>query len=287
MSYHSYVINLPNARDRWEKIEARLRGTGLAYTRVVAVYGRELQLPIPEFDEFWHRLLTGRRPIPAEIGCYLSHIKAIDAFLASEATCTHALIFEDDAIFGDDLPAMVDAALQHADAWDVLRLSTVGHDRVVPAMPLLGNRCLGVNLTRCKGAAGYMINRKAAATFRRKLVPMRLAWDIAFDLEYFWGLKALAVTPFPVVPDERAPTQIQNDINSFKLPSTRYLTVFPYRAAVESARVVMRSLLYVRTVAYGRRAAHVTGQMSGQASHTKAGDRSGQEARGEHHAQGE
>ena len=252
MAYHSYVINLPTARDRWDKIEARLRAAGLAYTRIVGINGRELQLPVPEFDELRHRLMTGRRPIPAEIGCYLSHIKAIDAFLASDASCTHALIFEDDAIFGAEFPTIIDAALKHADSWDILRLSTVGRDRVVRAMPLVGNSFLGVNLTRCKGAAGYMLNRKAAATFRRRLVPMRLAWDIAFDLEYLQGLKALAVTPFPVVPDDRAPTQIQNDINSFKLPSTRYLTVFPYRAAVESARVLMRSLLYARTVARRR-----------------------------------
>lgn len=255
MAYHSYVINLPRARDRWEKIEARLRSAGLDYTRIVGVNGRELALPIPEFDEVRHRLSTGRRPIPAEIGCYLSHIKAIDAFLASDAACTHAMIFEDDAIFGEELPAIVDAALEYADSWDVLRLSTVGHDRVVRAIPLRGGSFLGVNLTRCKGAAGYMLNRKAALTFRRRLVPMWLAWDIAFDLEYFWGLRALAVTPFPVVPDERAPTQIQNDINSFKLPGTRYFTVFPYRAGIESARFAMRSLLYARTYArtVGRR----------------------------------
>jgi len=253
--YQSYVINLPNARDRWEKIEKRLRAAGLDYTRIVAVNGRDLQLPIPEFDEFWHRLMTGRRPIPAEIGCYLSHIKAIDAFLASDASYTHALIFEDDAIFGEELPAIIDAALQHADSWDVLRLSTVGRDRVVRTLPLFGGSFLGVNLTRCKGAAGYMVNRKAATTFRRRLVPMRLAWDIAFDLEYLWGLQAVAVTPFPVVPDERAPTQIQNDINSFKLRSTRYLTVFPYRAAVESGRFVMRSLLYARTIVQRQRPA--------------------------------
>ena len=249
MNYHSYVINLPSACDRWEAIEARLRMAGLASTRIEGINGRELRLPIPEFDEFRHRLMTGRQPIPAEIGCYLSHIKAIDAFLASDASCTHALIFEDDATFGEELPAIIDASLQYADRWDVLRLSTVGRDRVVRAIPVHGDSCLGVNLTRCKGAAGYMVNRTAAMTFRRRLVPMRLAWDIAFDLEYLWGLKALAVTPFPVVPDERAPTQIQNDINSFKLAGTRYLTVFPFRAAVESARFVMRSLLYVRTVA--------------------------------------
>ena len=111
MYYHSYVINLPSARDRWEAIEARLRTAGLSYTRIEGVNGRELRLPIPEFDEFRHRLMTGRRPIPAEIGCYLSHIKAIDAFLASDASCTHALIFEDDANFGEELPVIVGAAI--------------------------------------------------------------------------------------------------------------------------------------------------------------------------------
>ena len=248
MAYHTYVINLPSARDRWEKMEARLQAAGLAHTRIVAVNGRDLQLPIPEFDEFRHRLMTGRRPIPAEIGCYLSHIKAIDAFLASCDTYTHALICEDDAVFSAELPAIIDAALQFADSWDILRLSTVGHDRVMRAIPLGGGSVLGVNLTRCKGAAGYMLNRKAAATFRRRLIPMRLAWDIAFDLEYLQGLKALAVTPFPVLPDAHAATQIQIDINSYKLFPTRYCTVFPYRMGIEAARFLMRSGLYVRTV---------------------------------------
>ena len=44
---------------------------------------------------------------------------------------------------------------------------------------------------------------------------MRLAWDIAFDLEYLHGLTALAITPFPVVADERMPTQIQVGINGY------------------------------------------------------------------------
>lgn len=245
-AYRAYVINLPAARERLERMQDRLGAIGMPWTLIEGVNGRELRLPIPEFDESAHRLMTGRRPIPAEIGCYLSHIKAIDAFLASDDRMTHALIFEDDAVFGADLPPLLDAALAHADRWDVLRLSTVGRDRVLPVIPLLGNARLGVILTRCKGAAGYVVNRRAAAVFRRRLVPMRLAWDIAFDLEYLHGLTALAITPFPVVADERMPTQIQVGINGYKLPFSRYATVFPFRAAVESARVVMRALSYAR-----------------------------------------
>jgi len=251
--YHSYVINLPSARERMEKMQGRLDAIGLPFTRIVGVNGRELQLPIPEFDEPRHRLMTGRRPIPAEIGCYLSHIKAIDAFLAADAPQTHALIFEDDAIFGADLPPLLEAALAHGDCWDVLRLSTVGRDRVVPVIALDAKSSLGVILTRCKGAAAYMVNRRAAAAFRRRLLPMRLAWDIAFDLEFLQGLRAAAITPFPVIADDRMPTQIQVAINSYKLPYWRYATVFPYRAAVETARVAMRSLLFARLLAGRRR----------------------------------
>lgn len=189
--------------------------------------------------------MTGRRPIPPEIGCYLSHIKAIDAFLKTNHT--HGLFLEDDAIFSEDLTATIEEALRHADLWDVLRLSTVNTDRVIPVIRLpISGASLGVNLLRSKGAAAYMLSRRAAETFRRHLLPMRLAYDLAFDLEYLWGLRSLAVTPYPVVADAAVPTQIQINIPSYKYGLRRYVTVFPLRAAVETARVVCRLTLLGR-----------------------------------------
>jgi glycosyl transferase family 25 len=245
--YRAYVINLARARDRWDSVVTRLAAAGIAYERIDAVDGRALELPIPEFDEPRHRLMTGRLPIPAEIGCYLSHLKAVDAFLATDDT--HALILEDDAAFDATLASVIDAALVWSAAWDVLRLSTVGRDRVVPVIPLGDGAALGVNFTRTKGAAAYMLSRRAARSFARFLRPMRLAYDIAFDLEYLHGLTALAVTPYPVDQSGPAPTQIQIDINDYKLPAWRYLTVFPFRAAVEMARLVMRTVVLATTAA--------------------------------------
>jgi glycosyl transferase family 25 len=242
---HTYLINLPRAGERLRQMQAVLDAAGLPFTRIEAIDGRAFPLPCPEFHELSHRLMTGRRPIPAEIGCYLSHMKAINAFLAS--TADYALILEDDARFAPTLPSLLAKAVARGRLWDVLRLQTVNTDRAVPVVRLDATASLGVSFTRSKGAAAYVLNRRAAAAFRRYLLPMRLAYDIAFDLEYLVGLKALAVTPCPVVADEGSPTQIQFGSAQYKLPRWRYLTVFPFRAVIEVLRVVMRSVLFVRT----------------------------------------
>ena len=72
---------------------------------------------------------------------------------------------------------------------------------------------------------------------------MRLAYDIAFDLEYLLGLRALAVKPLPISQRTEFATQIQTSIR--KLPAWRYLTVFPFRTILEVSRVVCRISLYL------------------------------------------
>lgn len=238
VSWQAYVINLATAQDRWQSMQSKLNQAQIPFIRIEAIRGLDLSEPYSNFDRLGHRLRTGRRPIPPEIGCYLSHLKAIDAFLESKQT--HGLIVEDDAIFAPEFMATVQEALALSEAWDVLRLQTVNRNRVIPACPIDSNHSLGVNLTRSKGAAAYMLNRRAAEVFQRRLRPMRLACDIAFDLEYLWGLRAVAITPYPVIADRAAPTQIQMNINAYKEGATRYLTVFPFRVAVETARVACR-----------------------------------------------
>lgn len=240
-SLHVYIVNLQRATERWKNVSARVDPLGFAYTRIEAVDGRLIALPIPEFDQTGHRLLTGRRPIPPEIGCYLSHIRAVDAFLASEHT--HALILEDDAEFRPDAAHAITSALGFADRWDICRLSSVNSDRVAPVRALANGYSIGVNLTRSKGAAGYIVNRRAAKSIRQWLMPMRMAWDIAFDLEYLVGLRAMAVTPYPIREDGLTGTQIQFSIGDYKYPKTRYFSVLPFRIVTELLRVLLRPLV--------------------------------------------
>lgn len=239
-SWQIYAINLARATVRWQKLESQLLELALPYERVEAVEGARLPAELPEFSELSYKLLHGRRRTPAEIGCYLSHIECARRLLASQFT--HALILEDDVVIAPQTGAVVDAAIERASEWDILRLSTVNHGRKFPYAPLVEEYNLAVALTREKGAGGYVINRHAAEVFLRRLLPIRVAWDIAFDVEHLLGLRSVFVTPLPIDQNTGQESQIQNDIRRFRLPRWRYLTVFPTRVFFESTRFVARSM---------------------------------------------
>lgn len=233
-----YLINLDRATGRLERMTDRLHAAGLDFERVPAVDGRALVFPLPEFSELSYKLLHGRRRMPAEVGCYLSHVDCARRLLASRAS--HALILEDDVSFADDIRDVLEAALERQAGWDILRLSTVNRGTKVPYAPLSAGRSLAVALMREKGAGAYVINRRAARWIVDRLIPMRLAWDIAFDLEYLAGLRAAFVVPVPVSQFNETVSQIQDGVPASKLPRWRYLTVLPYRAFLETGRAVMR-----------------------------------------------
>lgn len=233
----TYVINLDRAPERMAKMQARLSEIALPFQRYAAVDGRALTFPHPQFSDIGYRLLHGRRRAPAEIGCYLSHVGVMVEFLASDAE--FALVLEDDITFQPDFIQAIAAALARSGEWDILRLSTVNSARAIAYGRLSDGRKIGVALTREKGAGAYIVNRKAARWITG-LVPMRLAYDIAFDLEYLAGLRAAFICPPPCAQITGEVTQIQNQGPDFKLPKWRYLTVLPYRAWLEITRLVMR-----------------------------------------------
>lgn len=235
-----YLINMDGADDRMAAMRAKLARAGLPFCRITGIDGRALRYPIPEFSERSYRLLHGRRTSPAEIGCYLSHVACARAFLDSGADL--ALILEDDVSFAPDFLEILDRAAGQRDLWNILRLSTVNAGRKFAVRRLDHRHALAVALTREKGAGAYVIDRAAARWITADLVPMRLAYDIAFDLEYLAGLRACFVTPVPVSQASDHPSQIQSTRLAYKLPRWRYLTVLPYRAWLELSRVACRGL---------------------------------------------
>ncbi|TBN41089.1 glycosyltransferase family 25 protein [Paracoccus subflavus] len=235
-----YLINMDGADERMAAMQAKLAKANLPFFRIAGIDGKTLRYPIPEFSERSYRLLHGRRTSPAEIGCYLSHVACARAFLDSDADL--ALILEDDVSFAPDFLDILDRAAGQRDLWNILRLSTVNDGRKFAVRRLGPRHALAIALTREKGAGAYVVDRRAAGWIVTDLVPMRLAYDIAFDLEYLAGLRACFVLPVPASQVSDHPTQIQSTRLDYKLPRWRYLTVLPYRAWLELSRFACRGL---------------------------------------------
>ena len=105
----AYIINLDTAHERWTFVEKSFAGTRIDLCRISGVDGKTLKFPLKSYSERRYRLFHGRPTNPNIVGCYLSHIKAMEAFLATNDR--HALIGEDDIRLRPDFESAVEAAL--------------------------------------------------------------------------------------------------------------------------------------------------------------------------------
>ncbi|MFZ4116306.1 MAG: glycosyltransferase family 25 protein [Chthoniobacterales bacterium] len=238
-SIHAYIINLDRDPSRWKHIQEAFQGTSLQLFRVSAVDGNRLILPSAEFDTHRFRRLHGRAVNIYEIACYLSHMKAIQAFLKTEEE--YALICEDDIFVESGLENAITAALEEKDSWNILRLTALCPGHPVVLKKITKDYSLSLQFGRMKGAGAYIVDRKAANAFMKHLLPMWLPWDHAFDREWFFGLKALGVTPFPISQTrEHFPSTIQKNSQAKLSTFQRCCTTYPYQAFNEISRYLFR-----------------------------------------------
>lgn len=194
------VINLDRSTDRLETVSAYLKAAGLDYTRFAAIEGRKLDMNEPEMRRVvdvkkWMRR-HHRNPTPADIGCYLSHYYAIQAFLAQDKP--FGLIFEDDAAFGPDFIPFVTHALNDPNEWDILKL----HAR--HPGPMVTRRDYGDGVKLCSfvarhaGTTCYIINRRAGERMLKHLIPAVRMIDWACDQGHLMNLRVRTLTPMIV-----------------------------------------------------------------------------------------
>jgi glycosyl transferase family 25 len=101
-----------------EAIQAQARATGLSLTRVPAVLGRAVDLhEATDMDSRGYALRHGRAINMNEVGCYLSHLRALKAFLDSDAA--FGIILEDDAGLSTGYLDLIQRLLGRQHAWDM------------------------------------------------------------------------------------------------------------------------------------------------------------------------
>lgn len=80
----THLINLSYAKDRYQTMQNQLENLGIPFAAICAVDGKQLALPHPDFAAKSYQLMHGKEPNMGELGCYLSHIKALKALLATQ-----------------------------------------------------------------------------------------------------------------------------------------------------------------------------------------------------------
>lgn len=235
----AFVINLDRAPERWLHMQKMFTDSSVTLCRVSAIDGNSLQVPHPNFNENGFRMFHGRKINIYEVACYFSHLKAMEAFL--ETDDEHAMIAEDDIFLEPDFEDLLPSLIACSSAWNILRLTGLSKGSFLKIKQLTPTYSLVVHLGRLKGAGAYLIDRKTAKAFTQGLLPMWLPWDHAFDREWVFHLKALAVAPFPISQTDKKFRSAIQESSQDRLPARqRWATTYPYQIWNECSRWICR-----------------------------------------------
>jgi glycosyl transferase family 25 len=241
-----YVINLDRSPQRLKEITHQLEQFGLSFERVQAVDGKlatEEQKAL--LDEKGYQSKHGKTSLPGELGCYLSHVRAIDTFLASESPC--AIILEDDAILEAGFVQGIEDLLKHASRWDMVKLSGVHSGTPLRVLQLNQNHALAVMFSKCTGSSAYILNRRAALAYKQDLLPMTLPYDHEFDKGWKYGIKVRSVSPFLIAHNEVAATTIlPTGPSKRKLTGIKRWPAYQYRLKTEFQRLAYAIRQYLK-----------------------------------------
>ena len=203
----TFVINLERSPERLVAMGERLRTLGLPWRRIVAVDGAALPTwPPGSVDEAGYARWHGKPVAAPEVGCYLSHLKALRTFLDTGAT--HLLLLEDDALPGPSTREVLEALLRCHAAWDVVKLTGFHRGSPLSVASLVPGHRLAVPFSRQGNTAAVLYSRPAAESAVRALVPMRLPFDHALERPWVFGHRLRVVTPSPVHAKDGSPSTI-------------------------------------------------------------------------------
>ncbi|MEJ7137353.1 glycosyltransferase family 25 protein [Amphibiibacter pelophylacis] len=139
MTTHIYLINLDGSDERLASATGQLVAQGIAFERVAAVDGRA---GVDQFGDLYDaaraRAYMGRELRGGELGCYLSHVRCAERFLATDAP--YAIVLEDDMQMLQPLAPLVAMAVDWLErhghsGWDVFN---IGNQKLKIFTPLTG-----------------------------------------------------------------------------------------------------------------------------------------------------
>ena len=175
------MINLKRSKERWETLSVTASSLNIDIQRVEGVDGATLvDNDWPDVDNDLFKKRNGRLPLSTEIGCYKSHLSALQAFLDEDIP--FGVIIEDDIVPNKQTTERIDAILESFTNFDFIKL--VNHRNQI-FMGLLTTRTHD-NIGRCVlgpqgSAAAYLVSRSGAKRLIKQLDTISLPYDVALE----------------------------------------------------------------------------------------------------------
>ncbi len=199
------VINLDRAHERLAFMRDQLDALGLAWTRVPAFDCKEFS---SGFVDDIYRKSPRLKQDPGSIGAFMTHRHCWSALVESDET--HALIMEDDILFGRGAKEFLANSnwLPNAYSKSVVHLETFGRITILDAEPLGTTGEYGLHIQRRlhHGSAAYLIHRDTAAKALAASEDLNNVPDIfLFDpppRNEVHALPVLQVSPAPFVQED-------------------------------------------------------------------------------------
>jgi len=238
-SIKCFVINLDRCVERMKITTDILNNLNLKFERVAAIDANKME------DENWkkvsrkgYEICNGKSMHITEIGCYLSHVKALQQFLDSDYQ--FGLILEDDMEFNDDFNECLESVVKNNEHWDMVKFNgSHVRPKYMVRKKNMGKYSLVANFTRCTKAGAYIVNRKAAQSYVEKLTPIYTQIDHVLDRAWKFKIKVRLAFPLPARERREVSTIDYSAIQKTKKRFYNYkcLTKVLYRAYNEINRV--------------------------------------------------
>lgn len=190
-----WLINLPRATARRQRMEQRLAALGLEFNLFAGVDGiAEKARLLANTDVTAFERNMGRKVLIGELGCYHSHLGVWEDFLASGHAV--ALILEDDVIFHDDFLDMVRLSLQAQKHWDYLKLNCI-RAKLPISQGKIGPYRLNAYLGPATGTGAYLIKRETAAKLLTAMRHVTRAIDHEINRFFVHDFRLRGLQEFP------------------------------------------------------------------------------------------
>ena len=188
---HVLYINLDRSPERRARIEKNLTKFGLSFSRVRAVDAQELS--DDEIDAYYDATDNPYRYFAVlkkgEIGCFLSHRKALRQFLDSSED-QYVVILEDDAEFIDDPEPVfrtIQTNLNSSTEAFVIKLFSRRKNKMDRILDISAAATIGLPRICPLNTSAQIFNRTAATRFleatKRIYLPIDVALQFAEDME--------------------------------------------------------------------------------------------------------